>query len=446
MISPNISPKELTLYERLRRLDFHPKTKDDFKVRTAYGGATSVVALACMVCLFFTELKYSMEKEIVDHMYVNSSRDTRLLFNFNMTFPSVSCSLLSADAMDPLGNKQEGVESHVFKTRLDMAGNPLAAKTWHKLGDTFTDVDVLAKHEEDSKAQFVQGEDGEEEMEQWVEADEEEEGEEREVEGEDGQKILRKMKKVIGKRRKCGNCYGAGEEGECCNTCYSVKEAYDRKGWAFMGLNVEQCQQENLKNPLGGEGADEGCNIHGSLLLTQESGNVHFAPGEQLRHSGALNVADLVMFTFLKFNISHEIHHLSLGEEFPGFKSPLSNQVRSVADGYGMYQYYLKVVPTVYKHLNKPPTVSNQYAVSEHIRHINPGSNRGLPGVWFFYDTSPVHVEFQERRRGLLPFLTSVCAIVGGVFSVFGVVDGVVHNLVQKGVGGGVKKVGAPGS
>ncbi len=44
---------------------------------------------------------------------------------------------------------------------------------------------------------------------------------------------------------------------------------------------------------------------------------MHFAPGEQLRHSGALNVADLVMFTFLQFNISHHIHHLSLGEEFP---------------------------------------------------------------------------------------------------------------------------------
>lgn len=45
-------------------------------------------------------------QEIVDHMYVNSSRDGRILFNFNITFPSVSCSLLSADAMDPLGNKQ----------------------------------------------------------------------------------------------------------------------------------------------------------------------------------------------------------------------------------------------------------------------------------------------------------------------------------------------------
>lgn len=40
MISPNISPKELSVWERLRRLDFHPKTKEDFRVRTAYGGAS----------------------------------------------------------------------------------------------------------------------------------------------------------------------------------------------------------------------------------------------------------------------------------------------------------------------------------------------------------------------------------------------------------------------
>lgn len=49
---------------------------------------------------------------------------------------------------------------------------------------------------------------------------------------------------------------------------------------------------------------------------------MHLAPGEQLRHSGSLNVADLVMFTFLQFNISHEIHYLALGDEFPVRPSP----------------------------------------------------------------------------------------------------------------------------
>jgi hypothetical protein len=37
-ISPLISPKELSLFDRLRRLDVNPKTKEDFRVRTVYGG------------------------------------------------------------------------------------------------------------------------------------------------------------------------------------------------------------------------------------------------------------------------------------------------------------------------------------------------------------------------------------------------------------------------
>lgn len=27
---------------------------------------------------------------------------------------------------------------------------------------------------------------------------------------------------------------------QCCNTCEEVKNAYKKKGWAFIGLNVEQ--------------------------------------------------------------------------------------------------------------------------------------------------------------------------------------------------------------
>lgn len=38
IVSPHISPKEIGLMERLRRFDFHPKVKEDFRVRTVYGG------------------------------------------------------------------------------------------------------------------------------------------------------------------------------------------------------------------------------------------------------------------------------------------------------------------------------------------------------------------------------------------------------------------------
>lgn len=46
-----------------------------------------------------------------------------------------------------------------------------------------------------------------------------------------------------------------------------------------------------------------------------------------------------------------------------------------------------------------------------------------IQGVFFFYDLSPIKVTFKEERRSFLAFLTSACAIVGGVFTVSGIVD-----------------------
>lgn len=40
----------------------------------------------------------------------------------------------------------------------------------------------------------------------------------------------------------CGSCYGAGKEGQCCNTCDEVVSAYRSKNWAYNKQNFSQCQ------------------------------------------------------------------------------------------------------------------------------------------------------------------------------------------------------------
>jgi len=91
----------------------------------------------------------------------------------------------------------------------------------------------------------------------------------------------------------------------------------------------------------------------------------------------------------------------------------------------------LQVVPTLFKYLNGTTIQTNQYSVTEHMRHVNPGSGRGLPGVFFFYEVSALHVEIEESRRGFVAFFTSVAAIVGGVVTVMGMLD----HLVFSGLG-----------
>lgn len=247
---------------------------------------------------------------------------------------------------------------------------------------------------------------------------------------------------------KCGNCYGAGRKGLCCNTCQEVKDAYEGMGWKFKPQGISQCSSDNYLQTMKEQFAEEGgCQVYGRLGLSRNAGHFHIAPHKKLHtggpdgsQPGLFNLMDLIAFTFDQFNVSHTVNSLSFGDNFPGITSPLDGQVRSLVDTHGMYQYYIKVVPTRYRALGKEEIQSNQYAVTEHMSHLAPGSGRGLPGVYFNYDLSPVQAVFEEKRvRGSsLSFITSVCAIVGGVYTAMGVVDMFVGNVISSIWKGGV--------
>lgn len=51
----------------------------------------------------------------------------------------------------------------------------------------------------------------------------------------------------------------------------------------------------------------------------------------------------------------------------------------------------------------------------------------GLPGVFFNIDISPMQITYKESRKSFGSFLTGVLAIVGGVFTVAGLIDRVVY-------------------
>ena len=64
-----------------------------------------------------------------------------------------------------------------------------------------------------------------------------------------------------------------------------------------------------------------------------------------------------------------------------------------------------------------------------------------LPGVFFIYDISPIKVKFTEKQQSFTYFLTSLCAIVGGVFTVAGIIDAAIYSL--GGPGSGRKELGS---
>ena len=48
-----------------------------------------------------------------------------------------------------------------------------------------------------------------------------------------------------------------------------------------------------------------------------------------------------------------------------------------------MFQYFVKVVPTIYHHLNGEVMDTNQFAVTKHTRTVRAATGeQGLPGGW----------------------------------------------------------------
>jgi len=99
--------------------------------------------------------------------------------------------------------------------------------------------------------------------------------------------------------------------------------------------------------------------------------------------------------------------------------------------------YYAKVVPTAYDYINGEALKTNQFSVTEHYRPLRTnaggmgGDGGGLPGVFFFYELSPIMVRFEERKKSFFHFITQLCAILGGVFTVAGMVDRLVYSSMR---------------
>jgi len=74
--------------------------------------------------------------------------------------------------------------------------------------------------------------------------------------------------------------------------------------------------------------------------------------------------------------------------------------MNSLLLGAMMFQYYIKVVPTWYAHLDKSEFHTNQYSVTRHQKVVSfLTGDTGVPGVFFPYELSPLMVRYSETQR-----------------------------------------------
>ncbi|KAK8558779.1 hypothetical protein V6N13_098417 [Hibiscus sabdariffa] len=373
-----------TVFNKIRNLDAYPKVNEDFFSRTLSGGIITLVSSLAILLLVFSEFKSYLHTVTETKLLVDTSRGETFHINFDVTFPAIPCTLLSVDTMDISGEQHLDIKHDIIKKRINDRGDVIESRP----------------------------------------------------DGIGAPKIEKPLQRHGGRLEKnetyCGSCFGAEQsDDDCCNSCEEVRDRYRQKGWAVTNEDlIDQCKREGFFERIKQEDG-EGCNIHGSLEVNRVAGNFHFAAGKSFHQSNFL-FDDMISLQKDSYNISHTINRLAFGEYFPGVVNPLDGGQWTHKTSNGMYQYFIKVVPTIYTDIRGRTVNSNQYSVTEHFRDLELIGPNSHPGVFFYYDFSPIKVTFKEERISFLHFITNICAVIGGIFTVAGIVDSFVYHGQRK--------------
>ncbi|XP_012940238.1 endoplasmic reticulum-Golgi intermediate compartment protein 1 [Aplysia californica] len=189
-----------------------------------------------------------------------------------------------------------------------------------------------------------------------------------------------------------------------------------------MGRHEVGFNENTAKFPLNEE---KGCRFESNFLINKVPGNFHVST-----HSVRGGQPDVV-------DMSHVIHKLRFGMELAegktveGSFNPIEEFDKSNAQGDETHDYILRVVPTVYEDTKKNIRFPYQYTfIHREIMQIGHGG-RGLPAIWFRYELSPITVHYVEKHQPFYTFLVMICAIIGGTFTVAGIIDGLVFSASE---------------
>jgi len=189
-----------------------------------------------------------------------------------------------------------------------------------------------------------------------------------------------------------------------------------------------------------------GCQIAGYLFLNRAPGNFHIMARSKSHDLEA-------RWT----NVSHEIHQLNFGEPWMtksilndasyvpfGLNdklAPLNGNVYVTNELHQAFHHHLKVIHHSFSYKNpKGASATAYYHASDlaRIYQVLPQSQLSeyhydsVPEAKFIYDLSPVAINHKQKSRKWYDYLTSIMAIVGGTFTVVGMLESSIYTITNK--------------
>ena len=179
-----------------------------------------------------------------------------------------------------------------------------------------------------------------------------------------------------------------------------------------------------------------GCQLSGHLLVDRAPGNFHI-----LARSNQHDLAPHMT------NVSHQVNSLSIGDPVAAIKiqngdakvpdsvqgkiAPMNGNVYETMNLHESYHHYLKVISTRAEGLSQGRRELRAYQIIPNSQLAYYRTDM-VPEAKFSYDLSPIAVNYRTKSRHWYDYCTSIMAIIGGVFTVIGMIESGIVATVSK--------------
>lgn len=453
---------------KVRNMDFYRKLPSDLTQASVTGASLSLMAAVAIVLLVILEFSAFMTVKTHSEMVVDRSRHGELLrINFNMSFPALPCEFATVDVSDSLGTKRLNLTRTVRKLPIDanlhqkgyymnddkppeikhdsedhqLQNNMMDDSQWNapvshsefqfaldgynivvanfyapwcswcqRLEPTWESVAADVHHrysEQDGRIRFLK-----------IDCTKEQQlCQEHQIAGFPSIRVYRK---------------GADQ-----TTVHGQKEHESYQGdrtktslLAFAEtLVLSAGQPHRFLHGVSREVKTPGCNLSGFVLVKKLPGTLHFLAKSQ-SHS----------FDFHAMNMSHVVHHWFFGNKpsprrhtalarlhpmglSEDWHDKLATQVFSSTNQRVTYEHYAQVVLTT---VDPKQGALSSYDAYEYVVHSHNFNTDEIPAARFSYAQSAIQIIVTEEKRAWYHFVTTLCAIVGGVYVVAGMIDSLI--------------------
>ncbi|KAK9133511.1 hypothetical protein Scep_013039 [Stephania cephalantha] len=467
---------------KFKSVDFYRKIPRDLTEASLSGAGLSILAALSMTLLFGMELSDYLAVSTSTSVVIDSSNDGEFLrIDLNISFPALSCEFASVDVNDVLGTSRLNITKTIRKFSIDHNFRPMGMEFHpgplpivNKHGD-----DYYGEHDDDSVSVKADNFDGYSHQfpilvvnfyapwcywsnrlkPSWEKTakimkeryDPEMDGRillakvdctvevelcrRNHIQGYPSIRIFRKGSDVRDEHghHEHESYYGDRDTDSLVKAMEALVAPLPLESRGLTLDNKSANATDNAKRPAPLTG---GCRIEGFVHVKKVPGNLVISA-----RSGAHS------FDPSQMNMSHVISHLSFGKQVSlklfdeakrlipylgGSIERLNGQRYITQHGNEnvTIEHYLQIVKTevMSGRSGRKHKLIEEYEYTAHSSLVH---SMQIPVAKFHLELSPMQVLITENSKSFSHFITNVCAIIGGVFTVAGILDSILHNTFR---------------